>query len=61
VCVFFLHALICVLVCSCAGDDWGVVNDDPEGEGWFVKAAPQSPNPELMDSDKYKQFLETSA
>lgn len=56
-----MHALICVLVCSCAGDDWGVVNDDPEGEGWFVKAAPQSPNPELMDSDKYKQFLETSA
>jgi glycine cleavage system H protein len=39
------------------------VNDDPQGEGWFLKLRIANPSEieELMTEDQYKDFLETLA
>jgi glycine cleavage system H protein len=38
-----------------------IVNEDPEGEGWFLKLKVANPAEyeELMTADQYKAFLET--
>jgi glycine cleavage system H protein len=39
----------------------GAVNEDPEGDGWFMRmrVADQASVDGLMDADAYKAFLET--
>ncbi len=38
-----------------------LVNDDPQGEGWFYKITADNPNElaDLMDADQYKEFIES--
>jgi glycine cleavage system H protein len=42
-------------------DQPGAVNDDPEGNGWFMRmrVADKASVDGLMDADAYKAFLET--
>jgi glycine cleavage system H protein len=46
---------------SALADNPALVNEDPEGEGWFVKLhVPQGTGDEgLLDENDYKAFLET--
>lgn len=40
----------------------GLVNREPDGEGWFFKMIPADPDAldDLMDEDQYAAFLETN-
>lgn len=42
-------------------DSPNLVNDDPEGEGWFyrMKAEDESQLDNLMDADAYKKFVDS--
>lgn len=42
-------------------DSPGVVNEDPSGEGWFlkIKLADPAELDSLMDEDAYREFLKT--
>ena len=42
-------------------DTPGLVNEDPSGEGWFlkIKLADASELASLMDEDAYREFLKT--
>ncbi|WP_462137496.1 glycine cleavage system protein GcvH [Candidatus Mycalebacterium sp.] len=44
-------------------DSPNTINNSPYGDGWLVKIAPDGPFSleDLMDSEAYKKFLETSA
>ena len=50
-----------VAINDALADDPGVVNQSPEGTGWFVKlkVADRADLNSLMDSSAYKTFLET--
>lgn len=41
----------------------GAINEDPEGNGWFMKIKPSNPAElaDLMNADQYKAYLETIA
>jgi glycine cleavage system H protein len=50
-----------VEVNSALAESPGLVNDDPEGKGWFLKIrlADASELDSLMDEDAYREFLQT--
>jgi glycine cleavage system H protein len=50
-----------VAVNTSLSDEPGVVNNDPEGGGWFIKLKVANPGDieALMDVDAYQEFLQT--